>query len=86
MGDIVAWFVINGQKFKICAKDLKTRATILNPHPIKFPCYIVNINQKIFPLKQPILEITQLQEKLCSTLDAYQVLHNLGFKIEFRRR
>jgi hypothetical protein len=76
-------FTIRGRTFRIRVQDVETAVTSLQPEPLSRLTPVVKINGKIFPIKQLVAAITGLSVYEVSSLDAYRLLDQLGYFIQY---
>lgn len=72
------------QEFTISVQDVEVMATTLQPLPVLKLTHIVEINGKIFPIRQLVAEVTGLSITAIIPLDAYKILGKLGYQIQYR--
>jgi len=78
-------FIIQGQEFHINVKELEEKMLNIKPKKYFKNKHSVEVNGKLFPLKQPILVTTGLLASEVTMLEAYMILEKLGYSINFHR-
>lgn len=82
----MAVFTIQGHEFTISMEDIEQKMATLEPALISDTMYTVKISGKVFPLKQPVMEVTGLTAEILTTLDAFSILDSLGYPVKFHRK
>jgi len=72
-------FKIRGEVYEIDASDVINSMRDVEPEPIKK--HFVKIDDKEFPVKQVITQTIGIPKISFTSMDAYNILRRLGFKI-----
>jgi len=80
---MMAKLKVLGQEYIIGVEDIERTAFCLIPSEINKYSHIVEIHGKKFPISQLISESVGIAESMLIPLDAYRVLDELGYSIEF---
>jgi len=78
-------FIIKSQEFDITMDDIEENLRNIEPQKRPRNMYMVKINGKFFPIKQPIIAATGLSLMEVTMLDAYLIMEKLGYRIQFYR-
>lgn len=78
-------FMINKQEIYINVKELEEKMENVETKRRFRKMHSVEINGKLFPLKQPILAMTGLSAIDITMLEAYLILEKLGYRISFHQ-
>lgn len=76
-------FIINNQEFDIRIKELEEKIKNMTPKKTFKNMHSVEINGRLFPLKEPIVMVTGLSAVDIPMVDAYLILEKLGYPISF---
>lgn len=78
-------FMIQKQEIYINGKEIEEKMKNVEPMKHFRKIHSVEINGKLFPLKQPILAATGLSAMDITMVDAYLILEKLGYPIKFHQ-
>lgn len=76
-------FMINKQEIHINVKEFEDKMKNVEPKKQFRKMHSVEINGKLFPLKQPLVATTGLSPVDITMLEAYLILEKLGYRINF---
>lgn len=78
-------FIIQGKEVYINVKELEEKMMNVAPKKVFRNEHSVKISGRLFPIKQPILMITGLLAGEVTMLEAYMILDELGYSIDFHK-
>jgi len=76
-------FSIRGRTYSICVQDVENMVAKLQPQSLSKLTHVVKIHGKFFPIKQLVAAVTGLSVYEFSLLDAYKILDQLGYFIQY---
>lgn len=75
-----------GHEYVISKEELEQKMLDLEPEmPPRPRLHVAKIGGRMFPIKQAILAVTGLTDRMITTLEAYKVLEELGYRIWFSK-
>lgn len=78
-------FLLAGHEFDIDRKAIEMKALGLKPEQVPRRNFTVEAGGKVFPIKQLLAKVVNLPPKAFITHEAYKVLTELGYEVEFNR-
>ena len=78
-------FIINKREIYIDIKELEEKMKNIEPEECFSKMHSVEINGKVFPLKQPLVAATGLSTLDITMVEAYLIFEKLGYPISFHQ-
>jgi len=73
-------FILSGNSYRSSKQEIEKALKKVEPDPIRK--YYIDIDDRRYPIKQPIELITGLPRIAYTTMDAYRILNRCGFEIK----